>query len=58
MGSAAGQAFCFAMTAILLSIDTTGSAYGATAMVFLFQIALGVGFLPIVSHCVHDQGMG
>ena len=38
------------MTAILLSVGTTSAAYGAVAMIFLFQIALGFGFLPIVSY--------
>jgi sugar porter (SP) family MFS transporter len=47
MVSSAGQSFCFAMTAILLSVGTTSAAYGAVAMIFLFQIALGFGFLPI-----------
>lgn len=49
MISAAGQSFCFMMTAILLSIGTRPTAYGATAMIFLFQICLGAGYLPIVS---------
>lgn len=40
---------CFILASILLSIGTKGAAYGATAMVFIFQIFLGIGYLPIVS---------
>ncbi|TKA73540.1 hypothetical protein B0A49_07712 [Cryomyces minteri] len=47
MFSAAGMCFCFSMTSILLSVGSLGAAYGATAMVFLFQVFLGVGWLPI-----------
>lgn len=47
MISAAGLSLCFVLTSILLSTGSTSAAYGATAMVFLFQIFLGIGFLPI-----------
>jgi MFS family permease len=47
MVSAAGLCLCFSLAAILLSRDTKPSAYGATAMVFLFQIFLGLGWLPV-----------
>jgi hypothetical protein len=35
------------MTSILLSLGSTGSAYGATAFIFLFQLIIGVGWLPV-----------
>ena len=47
MLSASGLCLCFSLAAILLSVGTLGTAYGATAMVFLFQLFLGIGFLPI-----------
>ena len=47
MFSASGLCLCFSLAAILLSVGTLGTAYGATAMVFLFQIFLGIGYLPI-----------
>lgn len=47
MFSAAGLCLCFSLAAILLSLGTVSTAYGATAMVFLFQIFLGLGWLPI-----------
>ncbi|TVY57074.1 Sugar transporter STL1 [Lachnellula cervina] len=47
MFSAAGLCFCFSMVSILLSIGTRSTAYAATAFVFIFQIFLGVGWLPI-----------
>lgn len=47
MFSATGLTTCFAIAAGLLSTSSTSAAYGATAMVFLFQIFLGIGFLPI-----------
>lgn len=47
MISAAGLSLCFVLAAILLAVGTRPAAYGATAMVFVFQIFLGVGFLPI-----------
>lgn len=49
MISATGQSLCFAIAAILLSTGTQSAAFGATAMVFIFQIFLGIGYLPIVS---------
>ncbi|KAJ5434910.1 Major facilitator superfamily domain general substrate transporter [Penicillium cf. griseofulvum] len=47
MFSAAGLCFCFVMTAILLSIGTESCAYAATVFVFIFQLFLGVGYLPV-----------
>lgn len=47
MFSATGLCLCFSIAAILLSIGSRGAAYGATAMVFIFQLFLGVGYLPI-----------
>ncbi|KAJ5808777.1 hypothetical protein N7474_010046 [Penicillium riverlandense] len=47
MFSAAGLCFCFVMTAILLSIGSKSCAYAATAFVFLFQLFLGIGYLPV-----------
>jgi MFS family permease len=47
MFSAAGLCFCFSMTSILLSIGTKSTAYAATAFEFIFQIFLGIGWLPI-----------
>jgi hypothetical protein len=47
MFSAAGLCFCFIMAAILLSIGSRPCAYAATAFVFLFQLFLGIGYLPV-----------
>ncbi|KAL2061699.1 hypothetical protein VTL71DRAFT_7077 [Oculimacula yallundae] len=47
MVSAAGLCSCFSMASIMLSIGTRNTAYAATAFVFLFQIFLGIGWLPI-----------
>ncbi|KAF8760141.1 General substrate transporter [Rhizoctonia solani] len=47
MFSATGLSTCFLLAAVLLSVGTKSAAYGATAMVFVFQIFLGIGFLPI-----------
>jgi MFS family permease len=47
MFSAAGLCMCFTLAAILLSINTRGGAYGATAFAFLFQIFMGIGWLPM-----------
>ncbi|KAJ6542846.1 general substrate transporter [Mycena capillaripes] len=47
MCSAAGLSLCFILAAILLSTGTKPAAFGATAMVFIFQIFLGIGYLPI-----------
>ena len=47
MFSASGLCLCFSLAAILLSIGSVSCAYGATAMIFLFQIFLGIGYLPI-----------
>jgi MFS family permease len=47
MFSGAGQALCFGICAICLSFNTKGSNIGAVSMVFLFQVFLGIGWLPI-----------
>jgi MFS family permease len=47
MVSAAGLCTCFVLTAILLSIGTTSCAYAATVFVFIFQLFLGIGYLPV-----------
>lgn len=47
MFSSIGLCFCFSMASILLSLNTVSAAYGACAMVFLFQIFLGIGWLPV-----------
>ena len=43
----AGLCLCFVMVTILLSIGTTGPAYGATAFIFIFQLFYGIGWLPV-----------
>lgn len=47
MVSAAGLCFCFVMTSILLSMGTAKCAYAATVFVFIFQLFLGIGYLPV-----------
>jgi sugar porter (SP) family MFS transporter len=47
MVSSVGLCFCFSMASIMLSIGTRPTAYAATAFVFIFQIFLGIGWLPI-----------
>lgn len=47
MFSASGLCVCFAIVAGLLSTGNRLEAYAATAFVFIFQIFLGIGFLPI-----------
>lgn len=47
MFSAAGLSFCFVMVSILLSLGSRQCAYAATAFVFMFQIFLAVGYLPV-----------
>jgi MFS family permease len=47
MLSGAGQAACFGFCAICLGVNTKTSNVGAVAMVFLFQVFLGIGWLPI-----------
>jgi MFS family permease len=47
MVSAAGLCLCFVMTSILLSIGTAPCAYAATVFVFIFQLFLGIGYLPV-----------
>ena len=55
MTSATGLSVCYILASILLSRGTKSAAYGATAMVFIFQIFLGIGYLPIVSALIIDQ---
>lgn len=43
----AGLSFCFVMVSILISIGTTSAAYVATAFIFIFQLFMGVGWLPV-----------
>lgn len=45
--SASGLSFCFVMVSILLSTESQSCAYAATAFVFIFQLFLGVGYLPV-----------
>jgi len=47
MLSASGLSLCFILASVLLSIGTRPTAFGATAMVFVFQVFLGIGYLPI-----------
>ncbi|KAK0201198.1 general substrate transporter [Desarmillaria ectypa] len=47
MMSATGLSTCFIIASALLSTGSRSAAYGATAMVFIFHIFLGIGFLPI-----------
>ncbi|KAF9026616.1 MFS general substrate transporter [Hymenopellis radicata] len=47
MISATGLSICFIIASILLSTGSKPAAYSATAMVFIFQIFLGIGYLPI-----------
>jgi MFS family permease len=47
MISASGLCVCFVMTAALLSTGSTSCAYAATVFVFIFQIFLGFGYLPV-----------
>ncbi|KAK0439227.1 general substrate transporter [Armillaria borealis] len=49
MISAVGLSTYFIIASVLLSTGSRSAAHGATAMVFIFQIFLGIGFLPIVS---------
>jgi hypothetical protein len=35
------------MCSILLAVNTKNSVIGAAAMIFLFQVFLGIGWLPI-----------
>ncbi|KAL2798627.1 general substrate transporter [Aspergillus keveii] len=42
-----GLCFCFVMVSILLSLDNTNAAYGATAFIFIFQVFYGIGWLPV-----------
>lgn len=43
----AGLCLCFVMVTILLSLETTGAAYGAVAFIFIFQLCYGIGWLPV-----------
>lgn len=47
MISASGLCVCFALVAGLLSVGSTDCAYAATVFVFIFQIFLGIGYLPV-----------
>lgn len=47
MISAAGLCVCFVLVAGLLSVGNTDCAYAATVFVFIFQIFLGIGYLPV-----------
>lgn len=47
MVSAAGLCACFVIVAILLSIGTNACSYAAVAFVFIFQLFLGIGYLPV-----------
>ncbi|KAH8898093.1 sugar transporter [Thozetella sp. PMI_491] len=47
MGTSAGLSMCFVIASILLSLNSTSAAYGAVAMVFLFQTFLGIGWHPV-----------
>ncbi|KAF4548185.1 Sugar (and other) transporter-like protein 39 [Elsinoe fawcettii] len=38
---------CFVVVTALLSTGSISAAYGATAMIFLFQLVYGVGWLPV-----------
>ncbi len=51
MFSPAGLCLCFVMVSILLSIRSRGTAYGATAFIFLFQLfypCTSTGLLTLV----------
>lgn len=43
----AGLCLCFVMVTILLSLNRTDCAYGATVFIFIFQIFYGIGWLPV-----------
>lgn len=47
MISAAGLCVCFVLAAALLSRGTKPCAYAATVFVFIFQLFLGIGYLPV-----------
>ncbi|KAI9930773.1 hypothetical protein ASPWEDRAFT_182739 [Aspergillus wentii DTO 134E9] len=47
MVCSAGLCLCFVMVSILLSLGSTGAAYGATAFIFIFQLFYGIGWLPV-----------
>jgi len=42
-----GLSLCFIVVSVLLSLGTTGPAYGATAFIFVFQLVMGIGWLPV-----------
>ena len=48
MFSAAGLCLCFSLAPILPLIETREVAHTATALVFIFQISPGIGWLPIL----------
>lgn len=45
--SSAGLSFCFIAVSILLSIGTYGCGVGAACFIFIYQIFMGVGWLPV-----------
>lgn len=47
MFSSTGLCICFVIVSILLSNQTLPRAHGACAMIFLFQVFLGIGYLPV-----------
>jgi MFS family permease len=49
MGCTAGLCLCFIGVSILLSetLVPEGRGYGATAFIFIFQLIMGVGWLPV-----------
>lgn len=47
MVCSAGLSFCFIMVSILLSIGGPGASYGAVAFIFVFQLFIGIGWLPV-----------
>ncbi|CDK28664.1 unnamed protein product [Kuraishia capsulata CBS 1993] len=47
IASSAGLSFCFIMVSILLSIGTERCAIGASVFVYLYQLFMGIGWLPV-----------
>lgn len=47
MACSAGLSFCFVVVTILLSRGGEGAAHGATAFIFVFQVFMGIGWLPV-----------
>ena len=42
-----GFCLCLVMVSILLSLGTDNGAYGATAFIFIYQLVVGIGWLPV-----------